>query len=194
MKPCSLYQGVISDFLKLVFFGLPILILVSCENDIKTIASLSLTDSMPEEIAKNIQVIYSDSGRTKALLESPLMKKFELNDPYFEFPEGFKIIFYDSVMKPQTEITAKYGIRNEKSKIMEAKNNVVVKSISKEEQLDTEHLIWDETKRIIYTEVFVKITRPDRVIYGDGLTSDQDFTAYTIKNLKGEFQVDPEEE
>jgi len=185
---------ILTKFLQLFICFILLIHLSACENDIQTITSLSQIDSVPEETAKNIQVIYSDSGKMKALLESPLMKKYEQKEVYFEFPEGFKIVFYDSVMYPQTEITAKFGIRYEKTKIMEAKNNVVVKNITKEEQLDTEQLIWDEVKRVIYSDVFVKITRPGRVLYGDGLTSDQDFTNYTIKNLKGEFQVDPDEQ
>jgi len=193
LEPYEANRGFHPEKIKPIFFFLSLMILFACENDINTITSLSTVDSLPAEMARNIQVIYSDSGRIQAMLESPLMKRFEQKDPYYEFPEGFRIIFYDSVKNPETEITAKYGIRNDKTKIMEAQNNVVVKSLIKNEQLDTEKLIWDEVKKQIYSDVFVKITRPDRVIYGDGLTSDQDFNNYTIKNLKGEFQVNPDE-
>ncbi|MEZ5197091.1 MAG: LPS export ABC transporter periplasmic protein LptC [Bacteroidales bacterium] len=72
---------------------------------------------------------------------------------------------------------------------MEAKNNVVVKNIQKNEFLETEHLIWDRNKGIIYTDVFVKITRDEEVIYGDGMTSDQNFESYKIKNASGEFII-----
>jgi LPS export ABC transporter protein LptC len=166
-----------------------IIMLFACENDIKEIASLSQVDSVPFEQARDIEVYYSDSGRLKAFLESPLMKNYEEANGYIEFPEGFKVIFYDSALKPTSEITAKYGIRYEKTKVMEARNNVIVKNLDKNEQLNTEHLIWDETKRIIYSEVFVKITRSDEVLYGDGLTSDQNFDSYTIKNPTGEFKI-----
>lgn len=167
--------------------------LFACENDINVITSLSQVDSLPFELARDIEVYYSDSGKIKAFLESPLMKRFEQKDAYLEFPEGFKLIFYDSVLNPKSEITAKYGIRFEKTKIMEAKNNVIVRNIDKNEQLNTEHLIWDENKGLIYSEVFVKITRSDEVLYGNGLTSDQDFTTYTINNPTGEFQIQPDE-
>lgn len=193
MKPYGAKHRLLPVKIKTIIVFPLLAILIGCENDINTITSLSQVDSLPAEMTRNIQVIYSDSGRIQAMLESPLMKRYEQKDPYYEFPEGFRMIFYDSAMNPETEITAKYGIRNDKTKIMEAQNNVVVKSIIKSEQLDTEQLTWDEVKRQIYSDVFVKITRPDRVIYGDGLTSDQDFNNYTIKNLKGEFQVNPDE-
>jgi LPS export ABC transporter protein LptC len=168
--------------------------LFACENDIKEIASLSQVDSINYELARDIEVYYSDSGKVIAYLESPLMRNYEQPKAYMEFPEGFKVIFYDAGLNPKSEITAKYGIRFEKTRIMEAKNNVVVKNLEKNEQLNTEHLIWDENKRIIYSEVFVKITREDEVLYGDGLQSDQDFENYTINNPTGEFKINPDEQ
>jgi LPS export ABC transporter protein LptC len=167
--------------------------LFACENDIKEITSLSQIDSISYEQARDIEVYYSDSGKVKAYLESPLMRNYDKPKAYVEFPEGFKVIFFDSALNPKSEITAKYGIRFEKTKTMEAKNNVVVINLDKKEQLNTEHLIWDENKRIIYSDVFVKITRADEVLYGDGLRSDQDFEDYTIKNPTGEFKINPDE-
>jgi LPS export ABC transporter protein LptC len=166
--------------------------LFACENDLQTINSLSASDTLPQDYYRNIEVVYSDSGKIKVFMESPLMKRVENEDEYFEFPNGFKVIFYDSIMNPKSTITAKYGISYEKKKIMEAKNNVVVINAQKNEQLDTEHLIWDRKRSIIYSEVFVKITRSDEVLYGTGLTSDQNFEKYNIKNPTGEFQIDPD--
>ena len=179
---------------KSIFISIFLIMLFSCENDINTINSLSQVDSLPVDEAKDIKLYYSEYGRVQACLESPLMIKQESDDSYFEFPKGFKVIFYDSLMNQTSQITANYGIRYEKKKIMEAKNNVVVTNFEKNETLETEHLVWDEAKRTIYSDVFVKITRPDEVLYGDGLTSDQDFTKYEIKNVSGEFQINPDEQ
>lgn len=171
--------------------------LFACENDINIINSLSQIDSLPMETAYDIEVYYSDSGKVQAYLQSPLMERHGKEDEkgeYMEFKKGFKIIFYDSVLNPESQITADYGIRFDKNKLMEAKNNVVVTSFKNSEQLETEHLVWDEKKRIIYSNVFVKITRMEEVLYGDGLTSDEEFSSYTIKNPSGEFQINPDEQ
>lgn len=175
----------------MIFF---ISVLFSCENDIQTINFLSFTDSLPSEYAKNIEVYYSDSGKIEAYLEGPLMINVnDDKDPYLEFPEGFKVIFFDSAMQEKSVITARYGISYEEKQIMEAKNNVVVRSLDKDEKLETEHLVWDRRKGLIYSEVFVKITKPDEVLFGDGLTSDQNFSFYEIKNPTGEFQIYPDD-
>lgn len=168
--------------------------LFSCKNDLTVIQSLSITDSVPDEIAYDIELMYSDSGKVKAFLKSPSMVRQGTEDPVVEFPDGFKVIFYDSIDRPESEITARYGIMYEAEKKMEAKNNVVVRNIDKQEMLETEHLIWDRKSGIIYSDVFIKITKPDQVIFGDGLRSDQNFESYEIKNPTGELSIYPDDE
>ncbi len=168
--------------------------LFACENDIQTIYSLSQIDSLPLELVNDLEVIYSDSGYIQAKLEGPIMKKYHEEDGYYEFPEGFKIIFYDSLQNVKSQITANYGINWEKDKKMEAKSNVIVFNKIKNEKLETEHLVWDQKKKKIFSDVFIKITKPDAVIYGDGLTSDQNFSHYVIVNPTGEFKVKTDED
>ncbi len=170
------------------------LMLFACENDIQTIYSLSQIDSLPLELVNDLEVIYSDSGYIQAKLEGPIMKKYHEEDGYYEFPEGFKIIFYDSLQNVKSQITANYGINWEKDKKMEAKSNVIVFNKIKNEKLETEHLVWDQKKKKIFSDVFIKITKPDAVIYGDGLTSDQNFSHYVIVNPTGEFKVKTDED
>jgi LPS export ABC transporter protein LptC len=181
----SLWLGFLIVLIFIAFAG--------CENDMKTIRSLDTTDTVQFEYARDIEIYYSDSGRIKAILTSPLMKSYEQDEGYQEFPEGFELIFFDSVAKPQSIINALYGVNYEKKNLMEAKSNVVVKNIEKNEQLDTEHLVWDRRREIIFSDVFVKITKPNEIIFGDGLTSDQNFDFYEIKNPSGEFKVYPDD-
>jgi len=187
-------QFIKSLFEKSIFIAFPMLVLFSCKNDLATIQSLSLTDSLPVEIAYDIEMTYSDSGKIQAYLKSPLMTKNESENPIIEFPDGFKVIFYDSMNNPKSEITAKFGIMFENEKKMEAKNNVVVKNIAKNEMLETEHLIWDRRRRIIYSDVFIKITKPNQVLFGDGLKSDQNFEFYEIQNPTGELTIYPDDD
>jgi len=67
---------------------------------------------------------------------------------------------------------------------MEARNNVVVENTSGD-KLETEHLIWDQKEDRIFSDVFTRITSPDRVIFGDGFESNQDFSKYRIRKVRG---------
>jgi LPS export ABC transporter protein LptC len=74
------------------------------------------------------------------------------------------------------------------NKILEAKNDVVVIN-ENGEKLNTEQLFWDQKEQKITSNTFVKITRKTEIIMGDGLESNQDFTRYKIKKIRGTLQV-----
>lgn len=59
----------------------------------------------------------------------------------------------------------------------------------KNEKLNTEHLIWNERTKKIYSDDFVKITTPDEIIFGNGFEADQDFSRYKIMKIKGTINL-----
>lgn len=142
----------------------------------------------PDITSQDIVVYYSDSGMVKAKLTGPQMDNYTTTSPYVEFTKGFKMFFYDDRMQVSSWMRADYGIRREKEKIMEAKHDVVVVN-EKGEQLNAEHLIWEEEKQLIHSDKFVKITTADEIIFGDGFESNQDFTKYKIFKIRGTISL-----
>jgi LPS export ABC transporter protein LptC len=160
-----------------------------CGNNLDSVNAISNPYSDPVMSAKNIEVVFSDSGKIQGKLYSVLLNRFEGKDPYLEFPKGFRIEMFDSALRVETTIRAQYGKRREIQRIMEAKGNVIVRNEIKNEQLNTDHLIWDENHRKIYSDVAVKITTPDKVLFGKGLESNESFTRYRIIGVTGQMTV-----
>jgi LPS export ABC transporter protein LptC len=184
--------------LKGILFPLPasilaflaiICLLPGCSEDAKPKNAVTHVKIAPLMSAKNVEVTFSDSGKIAAKLFSVLINRYEGKDPYMEFPKGFQILMYDSAKRVETSIRGDYGKRRENQKIMEARGNVVVRNEIKKQQLNTEHLIWDENRRMIYSDVKVKITTPDKVLYVYGLESDESFSWYKFSNVTGEMTV-----
>jgi hypothetical protein len=73
------------------------------------------------------------------------------------------------------------------------KSNPVILQNNLGERLETSELIWDEAKGQVYTEKFVKITRPEEIIYAYGFVAKQDFSEYELKKVVGRFKVDDKE-
>lgn len=182
---------------KQFFPGITILIIIgmlfACENDINEVKELTSKEHLPLESARNVEVIYSDSGQAKMQLNAPQLDRYSGDKPYAEFPEGVKVVFFDSLMQVQSQLTSNYAIHREAEDMMEAKKDVVVIN-EKGEKLNTEHLIWNKAKEMIYTEEFVKITTADEVIMGEGMEADQHFTKYKIKKIKGTISINNEDE
>lgn len=161
----------------------------SCSNDMELVKEIGKKDSIPEVIIDSIRVLQSERGNITLELKAPVMYSYNQKEKYTEFPKGVRIIFYDSLMKPKSELTAKYGISYEGRKIMEARGNVVVMNYLKKASLNTEHLIWNENTKRVSTNENVKITEPDRIIFGKGLESDELFDNWIIRNVTGTMYV-----
>lgn len=175
-----------------VFSFVALLIMVSCKNKIEEINAITQSDTFPVETGKNIEIVYSEAARVESIIKSTFYKRYAGKNPYVEMPQGIDAAFYDSAMHIKTHLTSKYAIKYDKKNVMEVKNDVVVVN-EKGERLNTEHLIWDEKTRRIYTDVFVKITTPDKVFYGDGLDADDSFMKWVIKKPRGTFYVNTDE-
>ncbi len=190
----SVTKNIIARIAVSIVVFLLMTMLFACKNDMKEIKSLDFSDTLPDLSARDIEMIFSESALVQVKLVSPLLISIEGQDPYREFPEGFVVYFYDSLMNVKSFIKADYGIDREKQKLMEARYNVVVENLETDEKLNTEELFWDQSTEKIYTNKFVKITRGDEVITGDGMVSDQSFESIEIINPKGLIEIGDEEE
>lgn len=161
---------------------------IGCENDIQKVNMFTGHSNLPLQTAKNIEVLYSDSARVKVKLNAPVSQRFEDTSPYIEFPKGVKAIFYRENLIIRSTLTANYAMIKEKEGLMEAKGNVIIVN-EKGEQLNTEKLTWDQNKAKVYTKEFVKITTSDKIIFGQGMEANEDFSVYRIFNIKGTITV-----
>lgn len=156
------------------------------------INAITLSDTFPVSTGLNVEIIYSDSAQIQAVIKAPVYKRYAGEDPYVEMPQGISTTFYDSVMQVKTRLTSKYAVSYDRKNLMVAKNDVIVVN-EKGEQLNTEELYWDEKKRRIYTDVFVKITTTDKIFYGDGMDADESFVKWTIRKPRGTFYISDDE-
>jgi LPS export ABC transporter protein LptC len=157
----------------------------SCTSDEVTQKVMNERINLPLETGKNIYVTYTDSGYTKAKLFAPLLERYA-NDERQEtvMQKGITAYFYAKNNVVESFLKAKYAIRYDREKKMIARNDVVLVS-RKGDTLNTEELIWDETKQRIYSDKFVRITTKDEIIMGDGFESNTEFTKYKIFSIRG---------
>ena len=176
-----------------VFLFLPFVFLlafvIACSKAPRLNESLKVHVEDPVMTARDIEILFSDSGMVIAKLTAPLMNRYAGEDPYLELSEGFSVAMYDSSRQVTSTITGDRGVRRERAHTMEAWGNVVVRNELKNEQLNTEHLVWELNRHRIWSEVKVKITRPDQVLYGSGMESNEAFTQYSIQDPTGEMNV-----
>lgn len=164
-----------------------------CKNDLDEAKLITSRANVNIEKGKNVNIRYSDHGNTKIKAEAKTLTRFNVEKPYLEFTDGIKITFYSADGAVGTTMTADYASAVENSGIMTARKNVEVIN-AKGEKLNTEEIVWDEQKKVIYSNAFVKISTADEIIWGNGMEANEDFTDYVIKKVIGKVKVKTEKE
>ena len=183
------------DLFQLIFpVGLVFLIVfVSCSEESSKIKINSGVVDPPSITAEGFEMLVSDSSVIRFKLQTPEFIRHKIEkEPYTEFPKGVKIEKYDANMNIISSITCQYAKNFDSDERWEAKNNVIAVNF-KGDTLKTEYLVWDDKKKKIYSDRFVKIIQKDQIYIGIGFESNQDFSEYHIKNLKGHMYVNVDE-
>lgn len=163
----------------------------SCQPDLKVIEDITRLDEGPVESTFDMEIVYTERALVKMTMSAPKMDRYAGEKPYMEMPEGLEVFFYDSLGNITSSMSAKYAISHGDNELIEARNDVVVVN-ELNERLNTEHLVWDQQKDSIFSDKFVKITRADEILYGDGFEADERFSMWIIKKPRGNFTVDME--
>ncbi len=171
-------------FLSFCCLVLLVLSFASCDSETPPIEELVPNEAANLEIARDVEVVYSELGQVKARIIAPLMVKgTKDNDDFMEYPEGLTVYNYNAQMEIESKMSANYGISHEKKEEVMVRDDVVLINI-KGEKLNSEELWWDRKSKKITSDKFVKVTTIDEEIIGYGFDANEDFSEYTVRNVK----------
>ncbi len=172
-----------------------VMMLFSCENSMEKIKQFIDNDTIVGLMAYDVVIERSDSGRLVAKLMAPVMRSIDdIDSAMLEFPKGFTAYMYENGdTSPISMIRGDYGVNYQKKELVVAKNNVMVKNIDSEEVMETQTLFWDQKKKKIYTGGLIKISSPDKLIYGDSMIAKEDFSRREIFGIKATLELDDDE-
>lgn len=149
-------------------------------------------EAVPLEVQRELTLIYSDSAFKRVELYAKLAENYpQLESPKMRFPKGIEVQFFDPAGNETSRMRANDATHYSKLKFWEAHGDVVVVN-KRGEQLNTEELFWDESLHRIYSDVFTKLSTPDKIIMGEGFESDEDFENPVITNVTGEIYLKDE--
>ena len=167
------------------------ILLVACTNDPKLVQNFVGDKEQPIEEIIDATLVHTENGKIKIKIEADKIERFQDQQPGLIFSEKMEVYFYNDSSELQSTLMANYASIDEDTKIMLAQNNVVLTS-NDDKKLETEELVWDEKQEKIYTDKKVKITTGKEVVYGEGFTSNSDFSKYSITKIHGTFDFETE--
>jgi LPS export ABC transporter protein LptC len=147
---------------------------------------------VPDQVMENTTITFTEQGVKSAVIYARHLEVYEKLD--LKKAKGVRVDFYDSEGNHTSVLVADSGFIQEKRQNLEALGNVEV-TTQEGIQLETQSLRWDPQERKIVTDDFVKITKKEDVITGQGLEADEELKHFVIKkSVKGKVTEIPEED
>jgi len=164
------------------------LLLPACESGLEKTNSIASKDSLPDMAVYNVKSDFTEDTWPKSKMEAPLLNNYtSRTNPFYEFPKGVKLTFFDKNKNEESFLTADYAVFYTKKDTWEARGNVVLKN-RMGKILKTEELFGDEKTEKIYSVKEVSIINSDGspgIKSSGGFEADKSFTNYEFKNVKG---------
>ncbi|MDE6380973.1 MAG: LPS export ABC transporter periplasmic protein LptC [Muribaculaceae bacterium] len=161
-----------------------------CKEDGKLgVASRIDPKKMPSMTTVNVATLISDSGITQYKIVSPLWNIYdEVDTPYWNFPKGVYLQKYDRQFNVIASVAADSAKYFRLLNLWRLDGNV---ELHKEpgELFLTQQLFWDQRRNRLYSDSFIHIETPDRMLEGHGFESNDRLTKYSIRRPTGIFPV-----
>lgn len=170
-----------------------LLLFSSCGGRKKVLGeAITNRDSLPIMATYKVVSLISDSGVTRYRINTDEWLVYDKKKPSFwAFEKGLYLEQFDSLLNVDASVKADTAYFYDKEKLWKLMGNVDIKNL-KGERFNTELLYWNQATQRVYSDKFIRIEQPDRIITGHGFDSNQQMTVYVIHNIEGIFYVDEE--
>lgn len=180
----------------MTFGGIVMLLLFSsCDGNKKALGkAITDRDSLPVMDTRGVTTLISDSGVTRYRIKTEEWMVFDKKTPpHWAFEKGIYLEQFDSLFHVDASIKADTAYYYTAEKLWKLIGHVDIKNL-KGERFNTELLYWNEATQKVYSDKFIRIQQPDKIITGHGFDSNQQMTVYVIHNIEGVLYVDEKAE
>jgi len=168
-----------------------IAMLLSCSNDIKEVEKFTASDTTSGQFGKDLVMLYSDSLVVRYKIRAKeYSEKIENGISYNEFPKGLFVKIFNSKGEFDSSIESQYAKLDPITKIWTVRYGVEIIS-SDGYKVNTELLYWDQKKKTVYSDKYVRITNSDGTVVegNNGFHSDENLENLELNVISGDLVI-----
>lgn len=169
---------------------LMVVLLPSCGKKENLAEAVGKGDSIPDMRTTGVTTYISDSGMIRyKIITAEWLVYSRIDTPYWAFQKGIYLEKFDTLFHIDASIKADTAFYYEPKKLWELRGNVHIRS-QRGDKFDTQLMYWDQGKERIYSDRYIRIEQPDKILTGYGFESNQQMSEYQIFNNTGIFTVE----
>ena len=150
-------------------------VVYSCKGNLSEAEKLDLSVT-PLQVVDSMFFVQTENGKLRMRVEAPVMEVYDHDSLSYElFPKGISVYGYTEEGSLETTIKsrkARHDTRKDKEDKWSASGTVVIRNIVKNETMETDTIYWDQKKKEIWTDCYVKMYSPAGYMQGFGMRSD----------------------
>ena len=152
-------------------------VVFSCKENLSVAESLDLSET-PVQTVDSMYFINTEGGKLKMRVEAQVMERYDNDTCSFElFPKGISVYAYtdDEVLETMlfSDNAKHHKSKKNDKELWSAFGNVVVQNVIRRQTMETDTLYWDQTKKEIYTDCYIRIFSEQGFMQGFGMRSDE---------------------
>lgn len=159
----------------------------SCSNNLKEVQMINADKETPDESMKGVTMLYTDNGKERAVLKTPLIYIYGARQGRTEFPDGLSVDFYNIKGEKESFVRSNLGVFNEQNHFLELKDSVIMINYKTKDTLSTDYMIWKQDSAIIVAPGQSRIYGETGRFRGNNFRANENFTKSSWKNFKGEY-------
>lgn len=152
-------------------------IVVSCKHGFGETDAYKLGDAPMQKI-DDMFAVETKNGKVTMRIEAKVMEHYETDSlAYDSFPKGLEVYAYneegllEAIIFSDDAKHLQYK-QGEKEESWQAFGNVVIHNVINQQTMETDTIYWDQSKKEIYTDCYVKMYSSDGFMQGYGMRSD----------------------
>ena len=171
-----------------ILFTIHCLLLFSCEEAQEhTAPAIYDRDSVSMMVSYGVNTLISDSGVIKYKIVTERWDVNVIKQPSrWTFEKGVFFEQFDQNFHVEAYVQADTAWYYDQMKLWHLRGRVRIRNANGL-IYQSEELYWDGLKHELYSNVFSKVTTPERTLQGTYFRSDEQMRHYTVSNSKGSF-------
>lgn len=148
------------------------------------------SDSLAIMSTFDVNTLISDSGRISYKIIAEEWRIYDKRKPpHWAFEKGVYLEKYDSLMNVEATVKCDTAYYFNEMKLWKLIGNVNIKN-PQDERFYTDLMYWDQDKKKIYSDSYIKIEQTDQITEGYGFSANQNLTVWKINNTKGIYSIE----
>ena len=155
-----------------------------------TAAAIYDRDSVSVMTSYGVNTLISDSGVIKYKIVTERWDVNTVKNPNcWSFEKGVFFEQFDQQFHVEAYVQADTAWYFDQKKLWHLRGRVRIRNVNGL-LYESQELWWDGLRHELYSNVFSKVTTPERTLQGTYFLSDERMTHYTVSNSKGSFTTD----